>query len=604
MKKLYPILICLVAGQGVCAQFQYQLSYYNVSRPAGGPVVTGDFLDIRSVISVPSGSSITRLNYITNVPAGTSYVAGSMKVVTNENVVVGGTNTGSYTDAAGDDPGTNAAGALTFNIGAGAGSSTTTGGGNVTGGTTPPLFYNVASIYMTVYRVQVTAAVGSTISLSGSFRYKDPAAQTKNLGPYTIFVSPSYSCNTSDPTNLVVAETNGSFGSGNTQNRGSASGSVSGFTFVGLNASSPVDGQYALVNNTSGTGYSGGSPAVSDKVFGVWDVVGDHTGSLTGAGNPPAAPGATKGYMLAVNASFAPGVVFTTTVGGLLANSNYTLSFWVRNICPVCGNSPATGSSSGLPGVNPNLSFDIAGNNYFSSGDIAYSGSWVKQSFTFNTGVATTLTFTLKNNAPGGGGNDWVLDDLAVNQCLQLLPNSLIGFQAGMQTDGTLLTWQSADESGMDTYNIERSTDGFHFLTIGDQAVKGQNAGSNYYFTDNQTPARQNVYYRLRITYKDGQTGYSNIILIKDGSNAPAAAWLAPNPARNYANLYIKTTAAGTAQIRLLNLAGRSVYAQTSRVVAGQNVLSIPLPHTLSAGLYLVQTSTGGRTVYAKLVVE
>ena len=604
MKKLYVILTCLVAGQGVYAQFQYQISYYNVSRPSGGPVVTGDVLELRSVISVPSGSSITRLNYVTNVPTGTNFVSGSMKVVTNENVVVGGTNTGSYTDAAGDDPGTNNSGALTFNIGAGATSSTTTGGGSVTGGTTPPLFYNVASIYMTVYRVQVTAALGSTISISGSFRYRDPSAQTKNLGPYIIFISPSYSCNTSSPTNLVTAETNGSFGSGNTQNRGSASGNVSGFGFVTLNGASPVDGQYSLVNNTSGNGYSGSTPTAGDKVFGVWDVVGDHTGTANGTGNPPAAPGTTKGYMLAVNASFAPGVVFSTTVGGLLANSNYTLSFWVRNICPVCGNSPATGNSSGAPGVNPNLSFDIAGNNYFSSGDIAYSGQWVQQSFTFNTGVATSLLFTLKNNAPGGGGNDWVLDDLSVTQCLQLLPSSLAGFQAGMQADGALLTWQSANETGTDAYHVERSTDGFHFLTVGELLSRGQANGSSYYFTDDRTPAEQTLYYRLRITAKDGQITYSNIIVVQAGSNNIAAAYLAPNPARHTTNLYIKAPAAGTARIRLLNMAGRPVYTQNARVVAGQNALQITLPGSLPAGLYVVQTTTGGKTVYAKLVTE
>jgi len=39
-------------------------------------------------------------------------------------------------------------------------------------------------------------------------------------------------------------------------------------------------------------------------------------------------------------------------------------------------------------------------------------------------------------------------------------------------------------------------------------------------------------------------------------------------------------------------------------VAAGQNALSLDLPGGLPAGLYLVQTSTGGQTAYAKLVVE
>jgi hypothetical protein len=338
-------------------------------------------------------------------------------------------------------------------------------------------------------------------------------------------------------------------------------------------------------------------------VFGVWDVVGDHTGSSTGTGNPPAAPGSNRGYMLAVNASFAPGTVFSTTVGSLLANSNYTLSFWVRNVCPVCGNDPGTGNSSGTPGVQPNLSFDIGTNNYFSSGNIAYSGQWVRESFTFNTGAATSLLFTLRNNSPGGGGNDWVLDDLSVTQCLMLLPASLTGFQAGLQPDGALLTWQTTTETGIDIYHIERSIDGFQFLTIGQAAPKGQHS-NNYYFTDEHTPAGQNAYYRLRITNKDGQISYSTILILKEANASPVTLSLAPNPARQSTNLYIKATTAGTARISLLNVAGRQVYSQTAQVTRGQNALSMTLPASLPRGLYLVQTHTGETTVYAKLVLE
>jgi len=606
MKKVYLTIVCLLAAAGGFAQFQYQISYLNISRPSGGPVATGDILEIRAVVSVPSGTSITKLNYSASIPTGTSFVSGSLKTVTNEGVVVGAvSNTGNYTDAGGDDRGTIAGGNITINIGTGATSNTGSGGGSVTGGVTQPLFYNVASIFMAAYQVQVTAATGSTLSISGSFRYKDASNtnQTKNLA-YSIFVSPAYSCFANAGSNLVTAETNGSFGTGTTQNRAASSGNVSGFGFVTLNSASPVDGQYSIVNNTSGTGYSGSTPASSDKVYGVWDVLGDHTGSSTGTGNAPAAPGTNRGYMLAVNASFAPGIVFNTTVGGLLTNSTYTLSFWVRNICAVCGNSAVDGNAAGTPGVKPNLSFDIGSNNYFSSGDIAYTGQWVKESFTFNTGASTSLSFTLKNNAPGGGGNDWVLDDLSVTQCVMLLPVSFGGFQASRQPDGTLLTWQTTAENGVDQFYMERSTDGFHFLTIGQTAPGGQNGGADYFFTDNTTPSGQTTYYRIRIQDKDGQTSYSAIVTLKDDDAAPVSVHVAPNPARGDTRLYIKTAVAGTARISLINMAGRLVYTQTARVRTGQNVLPLALPATLPRGIYLLQCRTGETTGRTKLVLE
>ncbi len=605
MRPLYLALLALLCGSFGFSQVQTQGSYLNITRPGGGPVTTGDVLELRAVISIPSGTSITKLNFIGTVPAGTSFNSGSLKVVTNEGLVVAGTNTGNYTDAPGDDAANISGSTVSFFMGSG---PTPGAGGSVTGGVTTPVFYATASIFMAAYQVTVTAASGSTISLAGAFHYKDatPTNITKNLPAYNIFISPPVTCSSSSLINLVTTETNGTFGSGTTLNRSTSSANVTGYSFVNLSTSplGPVDGQYSIVNNTSTTGYSGGSPASSDKLFSVWDVIGDHTGSATGAGNPPAAPGSNKGYMLAVNASFAPAVVYNTTIGGLSASTNYTLSFWVRNICPACSNSPVDGSSPGTPGVKPNLSFDINGVNYFSTGEIAYSGSWVQRLFTFNTGALTSLTLTIKNNAPGGGGNDWVLDDLNITQCLLTLPVALTRFQAGLQPDGALLSWQTANEANTNAFYIERSTDGLRFLTIGRQAAKGGDGNNSYFFNDHGAPAGQTLYYRLRIMGKDDAYNYSNIIVLKDGAGLSSAAWLAPNPAHGSTTLYIKTAMGGTAGIRLINTGGREVYTQWVLLSAGQNAVLISLPGYILPGYYLVQTTTGNTTSWSRLVVD
>ena len=86
----------------------------------------------------------------------------------------------------------------------------------------------------------------------------------------------------------------------------------------------------------------------------------------------------------------------------------------------------ATGDSSG---VQPNLAFQVNGTDYYTTGNMRYSGttptgsdstnSWVKRGFTYLTGITqTSFTLTIRNNAPGGGGNDWALDDINVATCL------------------------------------------------------------------------------------------------------------------------------------------------------------------------------------------
>ncbi|RYF88901.1 MAG: T9SS type A sorting domain-containing protein, partial [Chitinophagaceae bacterium] len=63
--------------------------------------------------------------------------------------------------------------------------------------------------------------------------------------------------------------------------------------------------------------------------------------------------------------------------------------------------------------------FQIDGEDYYTSGNIAYTGLWVKKGFVFKTRAGqTSMRVTIRNNAPGGGGNDWAIDDIGVATCL------------------------------------------------------------------------------------------------------------------------------------------------------------------------------------------
>jgi hypothetical protein len=100
----------------------------------------------------------------------------------------------------------------------------------------------------------------------------------------------------------------------------------------------------------------------------------------------------------------------------------------MRNICSYCGcdsNGKGASSAGYIPtdvgdssGVYPNLTFQVDGIDYYTTGNLKHTGEWVKKGFTYLTGP-TQNSFNLKffNNAPGGGGNDWALDDISVATC-------------------------------------------------------------------------------------------------------------------------------------------------------------------------------------------
>jgi len=145
--------------------------------------------------------------------------------------------------------------------------------------------------------------------------------------------------------------------------------------------------------------------------------------------------------MLVVNTAYRTDVAFETTFSGACSETYYEISAWLKNICYKCG---CDSNGVGLPmasgyiptaagdssGVKPNLAFQINGIDYYTTGDLAYQGlggtqtgsdtlnKWVKRSFVYKTQPGeTSFLISFRNNAPGGGGNDWAIDDIGVRTC-------------------------------------------------------------------------------------------------------------------------------------------------------------------------------------------
>ncbi|MEQ1797846.1 MAG: T9SS type A sorting domain-containing protein, partial [Lacibacter sp.] len=109
--------------------------------------------------------------------------------------------------------------------------------------------------------------------------------------------------------------------------------------------------------------------------------------------------------------------------------------------------------------------FQINGVDYYTSGNIDYAntwGEWVKKGFVFKTGAGqTSLTISIKNNAPGGGGNDWAMDDIAFATCLPALemwPTNTPTYCLNNQADISVAVSTYFDNYTY--YQWERSTDG------------------------------------------------------------------------------------------------------------------------------------------------
>ena len=437
--------------------------YVNLSkRTTGGAVQTGDTLEIRTVYffkadfagttgyNPVNNSRLFKFRYYDSVPLKTSMNTGTsdrLRIITNEGLPVQ-----SFTLGAGDDagvfnpvPGTGYQ--IRINIGTGAGNPGTgasnltniINAGDITGTYTPNIWGN--TLITTAFRVTVTGNPGDTIVLgAGKLVYRKTSSgidTTITAVPYKILIDATASalCSNGLGNNLAL-EASGTFDSGLALNRSYGPAfSIPNYDYLMSGIGNSInDGAYAIVKNTSPSGsvntnarrqpncsLPAGPIPVTDSCAkrmhgGFWEIMGDHTGTSNSIGNPPAAPGTRGGYMLMVNADNVTSEAYRQNVTGLCTDTYYEFSAWFKNICKTCGANQSS-SQTFLPGVRPNLTLAVNGLDIYSSGEIDTVG-WIKKGFVFKTGVAqTSALISIRNNAPGGGGNDWVMDDISIGTC-------------------------------------------------------------------------------------------------------------------------------------------------------------------------------------------
>ncbi len=357
------------------------------------------------------------------------------------------------------------------------------------------------------FRVQINPSLifGNSVDLGGgSFNYSNHAHTGFNTNTFSsdkIFIYKNYGiCSNTVGGNVILSESGGTFGSGTAKDRAASANVPANYIYTLFSSSNPNDYHYGVSNNTSAGGanftiLSNWPIPDNHRVFGTWDVMGDHTNAVNPLlGNPPTDVNQTGGYMLVINASYRTDTAFKDVLINLCPNTYYQYTAWFRNIgskggSDSTGTSAVSGGAAYVPtgpgdssGVHPNLTFNVNGYDYYTTGDIAYTGQWVQKGFTFLTStVQTQATIYIRNNAPGGGGNDWAMDDISVASCspnLQLTPakpDTLC--QGSVDTVGFMV---SSYFNNYGYWQIEQSVDGGSTWALsGTDIYGGQPSGYN-----------------------------------------------------------------------------------------------------------------------------
>ena len=166
------------------------------------------------------------------------------------------------------------------------------------------------------------------------------------------------------------------------------------------------------------------------------------------------------------------------------------------------------------------------------------------------------------------------------------LPVELVAFTAALQGQAAVaVAWRTASEARSARFEVERSTTGTAFATIGTVAAAGTSSTARAYaLLDGQLPAgTDRLYYRLRQVDADGTVAYSPVQVVTRPAAAAAPLQAYPNPARG--GEYVRVPGA-TAALRVFDGTGQLVRTQPAPAAGAEAVLPLA---GLPAGLYLLR---------------
>jgi Secretion system C-terminal sorting domain len=184
------------------------------------------------------------------------------------------------------------------------------------------------------------------------------------------------------------------------------------------------------------------------------------------------------------------------------------------------------------------------------------------------------------------------------------LPVELLSFTGRNYGEYNLLKWQTATEINNDYFEVEKSTDGYYFESIG--TVDGQGNSTiltNYSFKDDFLKNTVE-YYRLKQTDFNGTYTYSATVAIDNSKSNLPDFGIVPNPFKDEFEISLSKLEKGEYIIEIYNLMGQLVKKQLL-VCESKNCSTIINASELRAGSYCVKViSEKNNYITSKIVIK
>lgn len=191
-------------------------------------------------------------------------------------------------------------------------------------------------------------------------------------------------------------------------------------------------------------------------------------------------------------------------------------------------------------------------------------------------------------STPGADNFFAVYDNLSIGQTIAPapLPVNFIGIVANKMDNGITVRWDVGDEVNVQEYQLEKSTNGSSFSTVGTVSA---NHKTVYSFIDRTPSDAPSVFYRIKSVDFDGKTKYSGIIRVKGNNSFADVIRAYPSPAKN--QITVNHSQLSTrAKLSITTMDGRVLKQMTPAVNASNTMVDVS---NLSSGIYIIRLDDG-----------
>jgi hypothetical protein len=300
--------------------------------------------------------------------------------------------------------------------------------------------------------------------------------------------------------------------------------------------------------------------------------------------------------------STAADVTVTRIVGDALSGPTTSSATAVKRQFQVGGEVNATAATQPSDIITSTVVFHYLDS---SSGYNELNGNTNESNLVLFRTVNNGVPFIPQGGTPNPGGNTvtrtlmTTINTLTLGDRTNPLPVTVASFDAKRVGADAVVMWQTASEQNNKGFNVQVSTNGTEYRTLGFVASSAPNTtiAQNYSFTDTEKNKSGVRYYRLQQVDFDGKSAYfaPRTVSFEKGALATETSLSSyPNPFTSSVHLMLNAGIEGQGQVRITDMAGRAMGQRTIMLANGSNDVELNDLSNLKSGIYLMHITLPG----------